>query len=38
MSEPDPAGDRDATRLYVGVILCQIATVAALWALGRVFG
>ena len=38
MTERDPADDGDATRLYVGVILCQIVTVAALWALGRIFG
>lgn len=38
MTERDPVDDGDATRLYVGVILCQIVTVAALWALGRIFG
>ena len=38
MAENEPGVDADARRLYIGVILCQIVTVAALWALGRLFG
>jgi hypothetical protein len=34
---PDDAPDARTTRLYIWVLVCEAATVAALWAFGRVF-
>lgn len=34
---PDDAGDARTRRLYVLVVVCEIAVIAALWFFGRTF-
>jgi hypothetical protein len=37
MTDADTASDSRARRLYIGVFLCEAATLLGLWLIGRIF-
>jgi hypothetical protein len=37
MTDQDDAEEARAGRLYVGVVICEAATITVLWLFGRIF-